>query len=162
MSHSRKVLLSQYLTPVWAAEALVERHFPNLGSKDFVIEPSVGGGAFLQAIPSSVPAIGIDICPSMVELARENTKREIILGDFASVPLDVAPTTILGNPPFKTRYSRARISLCSASTTLHARQQSAWRCSKGSAILRTLRRRFSCQRAAGDRPAMGGIAFAIR
>lgn len=102
MSRSRKEQLSQYLTPVWAAEALVERHFPNLSAKDFVIEPSVGGGAFLQAIPSSVPAIGIDICPSMVELARSNTKREIILGDYASVPLDVSPTTILGNPPFKT------------------------------------------------------------
>lgn len=92
---------SQYLTPVWAAEALVERHFSHLGSSDLVIEPSCGRGSFLQAIPAHVPAIGVDIDPSMVASARELTGREIILGDFAAVPLDVEPTVIVGNPPFK-------------------------------------------------------------
>lgn len=36
----------------------------------------------------------------MVEAARANTGREVILGDFASVPLNIEPTVVLGNPPF--------------------------------------------------------------
>jgi len=101
MSASRIKRLSQYLTAVWAAGQLFERHFGHLRPGDIIIEPSCGRGAFLQAIPREIRAIGVDICPDMVEMARNETGREIILGDFATVPIDVTPTAIIGNPPFQ-------------------------------------------------------------
>jgi len=94
--------LGQYLTPVWAAEQLIERHFKDLGSSDMVFEPSCGRGSFLSALPDHVPAIGIDIDPAMVDAARVNTGRKILCGDFATIKLDESPTVILGNPPFMT------------------------------------------------------------
>lgn len=92
--------LGQYPTPMWVAEALVERHFANLDSSDLVVEPSCGPGAFLGAIPKNIPAIGVEIDAKMAELARVNTGRPVINGDFQTVPLDLQPTLILGNPPF--------------------------------------------------------------
>lgn len=92
--------LGQYPTPVWVAEALVERHFSRLDASDLVIEPSCGPGAFLQALPAHVPALGVEIDVAMAELARQHTGRQIILGDFRTVSLQVQPTLILGNPPF--------------------------------------------------------------
>ena len=38
--------LGQYMTPDWAAEALVARYFADLTSADQVLEPSCGRGAF--------------------------------------------------------------------------------------------------------------------
>lgn len=93
--------LGQYPTRVWFAEALVEHHFPDLGADDCVIEPSCGKGAFLGAIPPHVPAIGVEIDAVMAQQARMNTGRPVLVGDFLTVELDVKPTVILGNPPFK-------------------------------------------------------------
>ncbi|WP_018079320.1 TRM11 family SAM-dependent methyltransferase [Thiobacillus denitrificans] len=95
--------LGQYPTRVWVAEALVERHFAGLDSGDCVIEPSCGPGAFLAAVPPHVHAIGIDIDAKMVEAARANTGREILQGDFRTLPLTVTPTAVIGNPPFNLR-----------------------------------------------------------
>lgn len=92
---------SQYPTPVWVAEALVERHFGYLDSGDMVIEPSCGPGAFLRAIPAHVQAIGVDIDPALAAQARAITGRPVLIGDFCTVALDVQPTAIIGNPPFK-------------------------------------------------------------
>jgi hypothetical protein len=94
--------LCQWPTPVWVAEALIERHFPRLDSSDFVIEPSCGNGQFLRAIPAHVPAMGVEIDARLAEDARGATGREIITGDFRTVPLSVQATAIIGNPPFKT------------------------------------------------------------
>lgn len=98
----KQVALGQFPTPYWAALALVERHFSDLGASDFVIEPCCGPGAFLQALPDCVQALGVDIDPHMVKIARANTGRRIIQGDFRSVLLDadVRPTAIISNPPF--------------------------------------------------------------
>lgn len=93
--------LGQYPTPFWVAEALVERHFGDLGRSDLVIEPSCGPGAFLSALPEHVQAIGVDVDGAMVDQARGNTGRVIIHGDFRSVPLPASPTAIIGNPPFR-------------------------------------------------------------
>lgn len=101
MSAAHVKQLGQYLTPVWAAEALVERHFADLSASDVVLEPTCGAGAFLGAIPSHVHAIGVEIDPLLAEQAKLNTGRQVIVGDFCTVPLDVEPTVVIGNPPFK-------------------------------------------------------------
>lgn len=92
--------LGQYPTPVWVAEALVERHFSNLDSGDCVIEPSCGPGAFLAAIPEHVQAIGVEIDAMIAQEAVANTGRRILTGDFRTIELDVQPTVVIGNPPF--------------------------------------------------------------
>lgn len=93
-------VLDQYFTPEWCAHLLVERYFPDLTPDDFVIEPAAGRGAFLKAIPDYVRAVGVEIDPEIAAQARINTGREIICGDFCSVPLPGGITAALGNPPF--------------------------------------------------------------
>lgn len=91
--------LGQYFTPRWVAEAIVERHFAHLSSRDRVLEPSCGPGAFLLALPDEVDAVGVEIDPVLAAQARAATGREIICGDFLRV--DPGPVThIVGNPPF--------------------------------------------------------------
>lgn len=97
---SNCVRLGQYPTPVWAAEAIVDRYFNKLNKTDFVVEPSCGPGSFLMALPDNVPAIGVEIDASVAEIARRNTGRHIITGDFRTVAIESQPTTIIGNPPF--------------------------------------------------------------
>jgi site-specific DNA-methyltransferase (adenine-specific) len=92
--------LGQWFTPLWVAEALLERHFPRLDSRDHVLEPSCGFGSFLKAVPVDVPATGIEIDPLVAEVAREETGRTVITGDFRALQLDFTPTAIVGNPPF--------------------------------------------------------------
>lgn len=99
MTHTKN--FGQYPTPVWVAEALVERHFGNLDSDDCVIDPGCGPGAFLSAIPEHVPAIGVEIDATVAKEAERNTGRRIIVSDFQTVQLDVQPTLVLGNPPFQ-------------------------------------------------------------
>lgn len=93
--------LSQYMTPFWAAAELVDRHFRNLTRDDLVLEPSCGSGAFLCAIPGSVPAVGVEIDPVLAEQARMTSGRQVITGDFRTVGLALKPTAVVGNPPFK-------------------------------------------------------------
>ncbi|HVT35101.1 MAG TPA: hypothetical protein VHE37_05940, partial [Nevskiaceae bacterium] len=82
----RRRELNQFFTPLFVAEALVERYFSHLTSRDLVLEPSCGDGAFLAAIPSHIPAVGVEIDPVMAQRARA-TGREVISGDFRTVPL---------------------------------------------------------------------------
>ena len=91
---------SQYMTPAWAAEALVGKYFPNLDAQDCVLEPSCGAGAFLQAIPEHVPAVGVEIDPDLAAIAVRATGRRVIVGDFRMVDINFQPTVMLGNPPF--------------------------------------------------------------
>lgn len=92
--------LCQFFTPLWVAEALVERHFPKLDGADVVLEPSCGVGAFLRAVPRSVPAVGVEIDARVAAIARDESGREVVVGDFRDVALDVRPTAVIGNPPF--------------------------------------------------------------
>lgn len=94
-------LMNQYFTPTWAASMLVQRHFPNLGPQDVVLEPSCGDGRFLMAIPDNVKAYGVELDPDMACRARANSGRDIVLGDFLSVDLPVTPTVVIGNPPYR-------------------------------------------------------------
>lgn len=92
--------LGQFMTPHWAAEALVQRSFSDLGAEDFVVEMTCGTGAFLNAIPAHVPAVGIEIDPELAEYARHSTGRRVITGDFRTVAKALRATAIVGNPPF--------------------------------------------------------------
>lgn len=96
----RRRRLGQYPTPVWVAEALIERHFATLNGRDLLLEPACGPGAFLGAVPGHVPAVGVEIDAQVANVARETTGRRVITGDFLAVPLDFTPTVIVGNPPF--------------------------------------------------------------
>lgn len=96
-----QVALGQYMTPDWAAEALVERYFADLGSGDAVVEPSCGRGAFLRALPSHVPALGVEIDPALAAEARRSSGRPVIVGDFCTIDLPLAPVALVGNPPFR-------------------------------------------------------------
>lgn len=93
--------LSQYMTPAWAAERLVELYFGRLTEHDLVLEPTCGTGAFLAAIPPHVPAIGVELDPDLAEQARANSGREVLTSDIRSVRLPSPPTAVIGNPPFK-------------------------------------------------------------
>lgn len=104
---STQAALSQYMTPCWAAQALVDQFFGNLSSQDMVVEPTCGAGAFLQAIPSHVPAIGVEIDPALAEIAQRASGRRVIVGDFRLVDLPVRPTAIIGNPPFSMAFVNA-------------------------------------------------------
>lgn len=99
--------LGQYPTPGWAAEALVRHHLTDLDSSDVVLEPSCGAGRFLAAIPAHVPAVGVEIDPTLAAEARRATGRPVITGDFRTVDLDVQPTVAVGNPPFETKVIEA-------------------------------------------------------
>lgn len=92
--------LHQWFTPFWAAEMLAQDLIDSLGRVG-IIEPSCGTGAFLQAIPSDIPAYGVEIDPNVAAIAQRSTGREVIIGDFRTVELpeqDVG--AIIGNPPF--------------------------------------------------------------
>jgi len=98
-SQSRDRALEQHLSPEWAAAALMERAFPDLSPRDFVIDAGTGRGAFLKAVPAETPALGVEVDAVLAEEARLNTGRQVITGDFCSVELPQA-TVVLGNPPF--------------------------------------------------------------
>ena len=100
MSNNIRKQFGQYDTPVWVWEALLALHFPNLSSSDCVIDPGAGHGSALQAIPAQVPAMGVEICPIRARAARERSGRNVIVGDFRTVQIDVTPTAIIGNPLF--------------------------------------------------------------
>lgn len=92
--------LNQYFTPEWAALELVERHFSFLSSRDLVLEPSCGLGAFLKAIPDTVPAVGVEIDEEIAGRCMEATGRHVIVGDFCMATVPDRITAIIGNPPF--------------------------------------------------------------
>ncbi len=94
--------LGQWMTPSWAAHAICERAMGDLGDDDVVIEPSCGTGRFLHALPPDVHAIGVEIDPRLADVARRETGRTVVTGDFRTVALPVdRATRILGNPPFQ-------------------------------------------------------------
>jgi hypothetical protein len=88
-------------TPVWFAEALVARYFADLTANDLVLEPFAGSGELLQAIPTHVPAIGIELDAARAAQARARTGRPVHCGSALEVPLPPGLTAILTNPPFQ-------------------------------------------------------------
>lgn len=100
---SRNPSLHQWFTPAWAAEALVEQEFGWLAAGHVAVEPACGDGAFLCVLPEEVRAIGCEIDPRQAALARQNSGREVIVGDFlaADIPQSGAIDLVIGNPPFE-------------------------------------------------------------
>jgi site-specific DNA-methyltransferase (adenine-specific) len=99
-SDEHRKRLGQFNTPRWTCHLLVQHYFAHLTSDDLVLEPSVGTGAWLDAIARDVPAIGVEIDPLVAAIARERTGRPIIVGDFTELELDFTPSAVIGNPPF--------------------------------------------------------------
>lgn len=93
--------LGQYMTPRWASTVLFERFFADAAGSDLILEPSCGDGAWLEVIPSRVPAIGVEIDPTLAARAHERTGRRVIIGDFTQIALDFEPSIVVGNLPFK-------------------------------------------------------------
>jgi len=91
----------QYMTPDWAAEAIVAHYFNDLTLGDYVLEPSCGEGAFLRALPDHVPACGIELDPLLADRARSTSGRPVLVGDFTTTAPPRSPTVIMGNPPFQ-------------------------------------------------------------
>lgn len=105
--------LCQHFTPLWLAQALVERHFGSLGADDMVLEPCCGHGAFLNAIPASVKAWGAELDPAVAQLARTATKRPVMVGDVLGMDLAGEPwTAVIGNPPFRGRFIDKLLDRC--------------------------------------------------
>lgn len=104
--------LSQYMTPAWAAELLLRRHFPDLSPSDTVLEPTCGIGRWLSAIPAEVPAYGVEIDAELAQAARAGTGRDVITGDILQVELPHRPTVVIGNPPFSVRIIEALLQRC--------------------------------------------------
>lgn len=100
---SKEKELSQFFTPVWAAEILFNEHFSHLTEKDTVWEPSCGPGNCLSVVPPHIQAIGTDIDPVLSEQAKINTNRKVYTGDFRTVMFEElqSVTAMFGNPPFK-------------------------------------------------------------
>lgn len=100
-ARSGDAALSQWFTPFWVAEELVDDALKGMGHVS-VVEPSCGTGAFLTAIPKCLPAIGVDVDPRVVAAAIANSGREVIVGDFRTNDLrGFRPEVIVGNPPFE-------------------------------------------------------------
>lgn len=96
--------LHQWFTPAWAAQEIVEQQFGWLQPGHVAVEPACGDGAFLCALPQNVLAIGCEIDPEQAELARRNSGRQVIVGDFLKADLPAGKVdAVIGNPPFDSR-----------------------------------------------------------
>lgn len=112
MSNIRVEALGQYPTPAWAAAALLRSHLPHLQSHDVVLDPTCGPGRFLQAVPSHIPAVGVEMCPHLAQQARDISGRTVVTGDFLVVDLPERPTVVIGNPPFETAFIERVLDRC--------------------------------------------------
>lgn len=93
--------LSQFMTPAFAAELIVEHALPVFEDNAVIIEPSAGIGRFLDALPARYRNIGIEIDPRLAQVAKEKG-HEVIIGDFRTAELPVERAdAIIGNPPFQ-------------------------------------------------------------
>lgn len=100
IARADRIPLDAYYTPDDVALACV-RTLPDLGGA-FVLEPSVGGGAFVRAIRSvSIPIViaGIDVNPDAPGFGWCD---EVFHGGFVgwSDPWGRSPDWIIGNPPY--------------------------------------------------------------
>lgn len=93
-----------YYTPQFLAKAITAHLHPFLSTADSLLEPSVGGGVFLDALQSHTKKIkitAIDIDQSAIDSIRDKHFAQFIHGDFISYDfLNVRFDVIIGNPPY--------------------------------------------------------------
>lgn len=92
--------LDRYYTPLDAARALVRTL--DLEDVHRVVEPSVGGGAFIRALAMAAPdrrlhTVGVDLDPAAEGFRYVDTA---IAGDWLRIDVGEAPDLVVGNPPF--------------------------------------------------------------
>ncbi|GAB0154395.1 hypothetical protein MnBA_37950 [Marinobacterium sp. BA1] len=97
---SGDVSRGQVFTPRWFSDLIIRREYGWLGREHCVVEPTCGTGSFLQAIPSHVSAIGVEIDPVLAARAKAATPHRVIQGDFRTVELPGEVDLVIGNPPF--------------------------------------------------------------
>lgn len=97
---------SQWDTPAWAAQELWRQKFGWVTAADRVLEPTCGIGRMLQAVPSHIPAIGIEIDEPRAVAARACSGREVIVGDIVEIELPRDINVVFGNPPFRSKFVR--------------------------------------------------------
>jgi adenine-specific DNA-methyltransferase len=78
----------------WTPHNTVERMCSLIENKGTILEPSVGSGNFLKALPKHT--VGLEIDPNVVEFDNGN----IVIGNFFSYPTENKFDTIIGNPPY--------------------------------------------------------------
>lgn len=92
--------LGQWMTPSWAAEAIVDHALPLFQDNAVIIEPSCGIGRFLDVLPRQYHNIGIECDEELARIARSRG-HNVIIGDYRTVELPVSKAdAIIGNPPF--------------------------------------------------------------
>lgn len=103
-------VLDRYYTPDALALACV-RTLPKWIVPPVVIEPSVGGGAFVRAIYESFPGaitIGVDVDEDAAGLRDVHTR---MVMDFQSVILRAPVDLVVGNPPYRNAEEHVRQAL---------------------------------------------------
>jgi hypothetical protein len=82
----------RWFTPEWSCLAIIDRFFPGLSSKDLVCDAGTGKGAFLKAIPTEIPALGVEINETHSAIAEAETGRAPARPDLHHLPVTfVAP-----------------------------------------------------------------------
>ena len=100
--------LDAYYTPDALAAACVARCGIDVG--DLVVEPSVGGGAWVRALRAGVPVVhitGIDIDPTAAGLAGCDLSR---VGSWTDEQIGLWDWSV-GNPPYSDAEAHVRASL---------------------------------------------------
>jgi hypothetical protein len=108
--------LDRYYTPDALALAIVRAVEDEVGRSRWdtirrVIEPSVGGGAFLRAIPYLWPRVeirGYDVDATAPGLAR---CQEPVVGDWLAAGEIPGADLVIGNPPYRDAEAHIRVSL---------------------------------------------------
>jgi hypothetical protein len=111
-----QVANGQYMTPAWASSMLVAQFFPNIPKDFYLVEPSCGHGSFLNALPSYVDAVGVELDPAVAKVAEYNTGRKIYNQSILDFKPDRPVNAMVGNPPFSTKLLTAM--LCQAADYL--------------------------------------------
>ncbi len=109
-----RATLDQYFTPDNVAQACVNTL--DLSAAQYVVEPSVGGGAFARAIRASAPQAritGFDLDPNVE--GRHNCDT-FVAADWTTATVSPAPDVILGNPPFNEAQAHVEHALRTART----------------------------------------------
>lgn len=101
-----RIIYDKYYTPTVLANKCWDKALSviGMGTITRVLEPSVGGGAFLNH-----PLMKVDVAYDIAPECKSGDKTEVITADFLTIPDDyVKGQLIIGNPPFGSCSTMAR------------------------------------------------------